>query len=586
MKQFLFLVLFPFGTFAQSATGPNSPSNGSNITGVGTTAWTGAGNIVSSDNTYATVTAANTTTNFLQGRDFNFSLANTDVVAGIRLEVEKRHAPNAVAANGAWTVGTTRPAPGAGTNRCLIVVIGFENSLSRDVASVTYGGQPMTQCTQVGLGTPFYAQTEVWYMLESQLALASGTAITYTFSGNPPIENFEIVSSALFNNVDQLSPFFSSQTNSVNGGAASYTFSPAFNVGEGSMSIYGIFCGAPSTGASTTAPGPVSGFTISAGWTEQLDYHSFSPGFASSGGVLMVATKAQTAAGTEAPASVFNGSANRRTIAAINLRRARNMDNSVRLRKSTGYVGNNNAASLADWSTADAYVSYGSISDLWGASWTYSEINNPNFGAGISAIMQNNGTISVDHMRITVFTTSTLPVELVSFGGSMHERTVPLSWVTASERNLDYFAVERSTDGKIFSEIGRVYSEGTTEQARYYTFTDEAPKLGANYYRLRMADHDGTEKFSDLVSESFSAEDNIVLYPNPASDWAHVLFEGQLEEIVITNEKGAVIDRVTGTTIDGRTDLNLYDMPDGIYFVCIKTALSTTIQKLVKTSGE
>lgn len=61
------------------------------------------------------------------------------------------------------------------------------------------------------------------------------------------------------------------------------------------------------------------------------------------------------------------------------------------------------------WPTSTpAYVSYGGPTDLWGQSWTASDINNSGFGAQIAAVSTTGGTSStafIDAIRIKVWYT-------------------------------------------------------------------------------------------------------------------------------------------------------------------------------------
>lgn len=66
--------------------------------------------------------------------------------------------------------------------------------------------------------------------------------------------------------------------------------------------------------------------------------------------------------------------------------------------------GTNQAANTALTTTLTNYT-YGSSSDLWGGSWTPSDVNASNFGAAWSATSPAfpNNTVSVDYIRITVY---------------------------------------------------------------------------------------------------------------------------------------------------------------------------------------
>ncbi|MGH7789712.1 MAG: hypothetical protein ACRERC_22770, partial [Candidatus Binatia bacterium] len=66
-----------------------------------------------------------------------------------------------------------------------------------------------------------------------------------------------------------------------------------------------------------------------------------------------------------------------------------------------GVVGSAERALAGFWPIADATVTYGSSSDLWGTTWTPADINNPGFGFALSAT-DSFDTAGVDHISIVV----------------------------------------------------------------------------------------------------------------------------------------------------------------------------------------
>jgi hypothetical protein len=86
-------------------------------------------------------------------------------------------------------------------------------------------------------------------------------------------------------------------------------------------------------------------------------------------------------------------------------------DDAIYLTKNgTDTVGNNKSIG-ATWpsSDTDTYVSYGGVSDLWGASWTASEINDDNFGVMIGPTIEfygltgeNGGSAKIDHVYVEI----------------------------------------------------------------------------------------------------------------------------------------------------------------------------------------
>jgi hypothetical protein len=85
-------------------------------------------------------------------------------------------------------------------------------------------------------------------------------------------------------------------------------------------------------------------------------------------------------------------------------------DEVVSIVKANGTIGTTNKAINANWGTTDTYASYGSSSDLWGETWSSTDINNTNYGMVLEASLRAGidglqSTAYVDHIRITVYYT-------------------------------------------------------------------------------------------------------------------------------------------------------------------------------------
>ena len=94
-----------------------------------------------------------------------------------------------------------------------------------------------------------------------------------------------------------------------------------------------------------------------------------------------------------------------------------------------------------------------------------------------------------------------LPVELTFFNAEVQsDRTVLMSWQTATELNNDYFTIERSINGSQFKEIGRIEGIGNSTSLNNYSFIDQQPFEGISYYRLKQTDLNGAyEYFAPVV---------------------------------------------------------------------------------------
>ncbi|KAA3436099.1 YDG domain-containing protein [Rufibacter hautae] len=115
-----------------------------------------------------------------------------------------------------------------------------------------------------------------------------------------------------------------------------------------------------------------------------------------------------------------------------------------------------------------------------------------------------------------------LPVTLISFTAKAQKEGVLLNWTTATEKDNDFFQVERSADGKNFSAIGQVKGNGTSNVRVDYNFLDGKALSGTAYYRLKQVDYDGKFEYSKTLAVQTKAvaatQVMVKAYPNPTPD--------------------------------------------------------------------
>jgi hypothetical protein len=169
-----------------------------------------------------------------------------------------------------------------------------------------------------------------------------------------------------------------------------------------------------------------------------------------------------------------------------------------------------------------------------------------------------------------------LPVTLVSFTGKAVEKTIALQWVTTEEVNASHFEVQRSRDAKNFGPIGEVEAKGESKAVVNYSFTDQAPLPGTNYYRLKQMDNDGSYAFSKTISILFDAEITIKVYPNPVTDVLRVESSTDLQSLEMFRADGSKVTDAGNQSghaaaASGRNfqEINLRDQKPGIYVVVV-----------------
>lgn len=126
-----------------------------------------------------------------------------------------------------------------------------------------------------------------------------------------------------------------------------------------------------------------------------------------------------------------------------------------------------------------------------------------------------------------------LPVELTGFQASLNgNRTVDLAWQTETEMNSDYFTIERSTDGTDWKVLQVTDGAGTTTVNQYYSLFDPAPFEGVNYYRLKQTDFNGIIHELGIRSVYVNQLEELVIYPNPASDGVTISFNDKQQHVI------------------------------------------------------
>jgi hypothetical protein len=167
----------------------------------------------------------------------------------------------------------------------------------------------------------------------------------------------------------------------------------------------------------------------------------------------------------------------------------------------------------------DAYRSYGSSSDLWGESWTPTDVMAVDFGLAIAAQRAVTGRPTggqVDNIRLAVyyFLPTTLPLNLTAFSATPKKDMVRLDWSTSDESNMDRFEIQRAAEGGDFTSFGTILCKNQVT-TNAYAFNDYSPLSGTSSYRLKILEKSGSITYSKIVQVHFKSDNAITLYPSP-----------------------------------------------------------------------
>lgn len=172
-----------------------------------------------------------------------------------------------------------------------------------------------------------------------------------------------------------------------------------------------------------------------------------------------------------------------------------------------------------------------------------------------------------------------LPIELLYFDAIANNNQVELSWATASEKNNDYFTIERTVGGITFEEIARVAGQGNSSIKFKYSFTDTRPKNGTSYYRLKQTDYNGESEYFEVRSVNIQRSDLVYsIYPNPNRGSFTIEISSDAvyadAQLVLTDMTGKVIAFQQVNIAVGTTQMMLEDLEleMGTYLVTLRGA--------------
>ncbi len=178
-----------------------------------------------------------------------------------------------------------------------------------------------------------------------------------------------------------------------------------------------------------------------------------------------------------------------------------------------------------------------------------------------------------------------LPVTFTAFSGRQEGSSIVLEWATMSEKDNDYFEIERSIDGVNFVTIGYVDGAGDSDRRIDYTFSDNAPESGYCYYRLSQVDFDGTRAYADkVISVQYTGDEvaQLTIVPNPTDGRFRVSATGSMAGGVVQmlSQTGNVVRTVNVDSFDATLDIS--DLPSGIYVLRFTANNRVLQQKVVK----
>lgn len=207
------------------------------------------------------------------------------------------------------------------------------------------------------------------------------------------------------------------------------------------------------------------------------------------------------------------------------------------------------------------------------------------YGQAVYNNYANDSGIFIEGVQQPPHIVRVLPLTLMSFSVKLdNNKDVILNWSTVSERDVDYFIIERSDDGVTFSPLAKKAAIGNTTQKNDYTLKDKNPLNGYNYYRLKIIDLDGKNSYSLIDKVFINSINSMTMYPNPTQDVVYVKWNDLSTGLSydLFDIKGSKL--VKGKVTQEITAISLNNLPQGNYTLVIKNKSGEKLQtfKIIK----
>ncbi|MBK7690721.1 MAG: immune inhibitor A [Bacteroidetes bacterium] len=130
---------------------------------------------------------------------------------------------------------------------------------------------------------------------------------------------------------------------------------------------------------------------------------------------------------------------------------------------------------------------------------------------------------------------------------------VKVYWSSYSEKDVDYFNIERSEDGMVFQQIGRVEALGNSSTKTDYSFLDQSANAKSYQYRIQVVSKDNQTAYSETKTMKLPCDiKDVLIYPNPAGNETNVMIKSNHQE----NYQLKVIDIYGKTVYENAFNIN------------------------------
>ncbi len=156
---------------------------------------------------------------------------------------------------------------------------------------------------------------------------------------------------------------------------------------------------------------------------------------------------------------------------------------------------------------------------------------------------------------------------------TVSNNTVSLLWSVSDLDNIKEFEIEKSTDRSDWEPMGSIRISDRNSEAKSFSFTDNAPVSGENYYRIGIRNPDGRKIYSQIKSANLSITLAVNVYPNPASDFITIHVDDKYfpYSVRLLNPEGRLLSTLENRT-SAKISFDVKNYPTGLYVIQVITS--------------
>lgn len=245
------------------------------------------------------------------------------------------------------------------------------------------------------------------------------------------------------------------------------------------------------------------------------------------------------------------------------------------------WVTNPSSSAVYTWTTPDGHIVGDPVSDTITADAPGTYIVTQQLMAGCSAYATDTLVILYDE------DCTTLEGGKINFKVNIKNQLPQLNWTSFINHQINYYEIQRSTDGKNFYTIERLQNSNTELSIKTYSFTDAKVAGNTNYYyRVKLVSNN-EYTYSRIGSINIKDQKAFSLLPNPALSYTKISFFSEKNDLVklgVYNMAGNLLYFRNYALTSGYNTISLENINRwgaGMYMINVTSASINQWEKLI-----